>query len=168
MSMTVSVTDTSATRTVASWNEAIAEEIIARHSGLEGPMLPVLNALQAEFGFIGEPAMRLVANRLNVSRAEVYGVVSFYHDYRTAPAGRHSLKICRAEACQAMGAEAHASALLERLGLDWGGTTPDGRLTVEPVYCLGLCACAPSAMLDDEPHARLDAQALEALAMAAS
>jgi formate dehydrogenase subunit gamma len=150
------------------WNDAVAQNIVDQYIGLEGPMLPVLHAIQAEFGYISDDAMRLVARRLNVTRAEVYGVVSFYHDFRREPAGRHQLKICRAEACQAMGGEAHAAALLERLGLDWGGTTPDGRLAVEPIYCLGLCACAPSAMLDGAPHARLDAQALENLAMAAA
>jgi formate dehydrogenase subunit gamma len=148
------------------WNQSDAEAIIAAHEALEGPMLPILHALQAEFGFISEAAMRLVAARLNVTRAEVYGVVSFYHDFRRQAAGRHVLKLCRAEACQAMGGEGAAAALLARLGLEWGGTTPDGRLTVEPVYCLGLCACAPSAMLDDEVHGRLDAAALENLAMA--
>lgn len=147
-----------------SWSAERAEEIIARHQAMKGPMLPILHALQEAFGFINEDAMRLVAQRLNVTRAEVYGVVSFYHDFRQAPAGRHVLKICRAEACQSMGGEAHASALLQSLGLGWGETTPDGRLTVEPVYCLGLCACAPNAMLDGEPRARLDAQALQSLA----
>jgi formate dehydrogenase subunit gamma len=143
------------------FNEALCLEIIARHEGRAGPMLPVLHDIQAAFGFIPEAAMRLVAQRLNVTRAEVYGVVTFY------PAGRRHLKICRAEACQAMGGAAMADAVLGRLGLDWGGTTPDGRLTVEPVYCLGLCACAPSAMLDDEPYARLTAESLTALALEA-
>jgi formate dehydrogenase subunit gamma len=147
-----------------SWDPGRAGEMIDHHAGLEGPLLPILHALQAEFGFISEAAMRLVAQRLNLSRAEVYGVVSFYHDFRQEPAGHHVLKICRAEACQAMGGAAQAEALLSRLGLGWGGTTPDGRLTVEPVYCLGLCACAPSALLDGTPHARLDAEALQALA----
>lgn len=149
------------------WNQQTAENIIAAHAHLEGPLLPILHALQHEFGFISESAMRLVATGLNITRAEVYGVVSFYHDYRQEPAGRHVLKLCRAEACQSMGAEGNAAALLKRLGLDWGGTTPDGRLTVEPIYCLGLCACAPSAMLDGQVHARLDAASLEALAMEA-
>lgn len=149
------------------WNQQTAEAIIAAHLPLEAPLLPVLHALQEEFGFISEASMRLVATSLNITRAEVYGVVSFYHDYRQEPAGRHVLKLCRAEACQSMGGEANAAALLARLGLDWGGTTPDGRLTIEPIYCLGLCACAPSAMLDDQLHARLDATSLEALAMAA-
>jgi formate dehydrogenase subunit gamma len=150
------------------WNENSASDIIAAHADREGPMLPILHALQAEFGYISEAAMRLVAARLNVSRAEVYGVVSFYHDFRQSPAGRHVLKICRAEACQAMGAEAQAARLLETLGLDWGGTTPDGRLTVEPIYCLGLCACAPSAQLDGEVHGRLDEAALASLAAEAA
>lgn len=151
-----------------SWDESEAEQIIAAHAGREGPMLPILHDLQAAFGFISEAAMRLVAARLNVTRADVYGVVSFYHDYRQEKPGRHVLKICRAEACQAMGGEANAAKLLDRLGLDWGATTPDGRLTVEPVYCLGLCACAPSAILDDDVHGRLDAAALETLAMSAA
>jgi formate dehydrogenase subunit gamma len=150
------------------WDPVAAAAIIEAHAKLEGPMLPVLHGLQRAFGFISEDAMQLVAQRLNVTRAEVYGVVSFYHDFRTEPPGRHMLKICRAEACQAMDGERHAEALLERLGLDWGGTTPDGRLTVEPVYCLGLCACAPSALLDEEVHGRLDAKALEALALGAA
>lgn len=146
------------------WNLAIAEDIITAHEASEGPMLPILHALQAAFGHIPDEAVRLVAARLNLTRAEVHGVVSFYHDFRREPAGRHVLKLCRAEACQSMGAEANATHLLRRLGLGWGETTADGRLTVEAVYCLGLCACAPSAMFDDAPHGRLDAQSLEALA----
>ncbi|HVE21910.1 MAG TPA: formate dehydrogenase subunit gamma [Acidocella sp.] len=146
------------------WNETETNALIDAHLGQEGPMLPILHALQAAFGYISEPAMRLVAQRLNVTRAEVYGVASFYHDFRLAPQGRHQMKICRAEACQSMGGETQARAFLAALGLEWGGTTPDGRLTVEPVYCLGLCACAPSAMLDGEPHARMDLEGLKALA----
>ncbi|MDE8349600.1 MAG: formate dehydrogenase subunit gamma [Acidocella sp.] len=129
--------------------------------------MTILHAIQEEFGFISEDAMRQIALRLNITRAEVYGVVSFYHDYRTQPVGRHVLKLCRAEACQSMGGDTNAAALLARLGVDWGGTTADGRLTVEPVYCLGLCACAPSAMLDGALHARLDAAGLENLAQEA-
>ena len=125
-------------------------------------MLPILHAIQEEFGFISEAAMRLVAAKLNVTRAEVYGVVTFYHDFRQEPAGPHVLKICRAEACQSMGGAEQADALLTRLGIEWGGTTPDG-LTVEPVYCLGLCACAPSAMLDGTLHGRVDGERLEEL-----
>lgn len=146
------------------WDASRAADIIAQYLPLEGPMLPILHALQEEFGYINEDSIRLVAQTLNVSRAEVYGVVSFYHDFRQEPHGRHVLKICRAEACQSMGSEAQAQKFLEKLNLEWGGTTPDGRLTVESVYCLGLCACAPSAMLDGDLHARVDLQGLEALA----
>ncbi|MDE8347748.1 MAG: NAD(P)H-dependent oxidoreductase subunit E [Acidocella sp.] len=150
------------------WDEATANHIIDRHIAAEGPALPILNDLQAEFGCISERAMRLLASRLNVTRAEIYGIVTFYHDYRLAPHGQHVLKLCRAEACQSMGAEGLSAALLSRLGLSWGDTTADGRLTVEPVYCLGLCATAPSALLDGEPHGRLDHTVLHALAGLAS
>jgi formate dehydrogenase subunit gamma len=148
---------------VRGWDSGKAEAIITANLPAEGALLPILHEIQAEFGHIPEDAVRLVAARLNLSRAEVHGVVSFYHDFRHAPAGRHVLKLCRAEACQAMGSEANAKALLQRLGLGWGETSQDGRLTVEPVYCLGLCACAPSAMLDDELHGRLDTAGLDAL-----
>jgi formate dehydrogenase subunit gamma len=106
----------------------------------------------------------LIADALNLTRAEVHGVVSFYHDFRDKPAGRHVLKLCRAEACQSMNGEALARQVLDRFGLDWGDTTPDGRVTVEATYCLGLCACAPSAMLDGEPMARLTPQSVDEIA----
>ena len=135
----------------AAWDEAEATDIIRRHDGREGAMLPILHDLQAVFGCVPPAAVRLVADALNLTRAEVHGVVSFYHDFREQPAGRHVLKLCRAEACQSMDGERIARELLDRLGVEWGDTTPDGRLTVEATYCLGLCACAPSAMLDGEP-----------------
>lgn len=140
----------------AAWNEAEATGIIRRHGGREGAMLPILHDLQAAFGCISPAAVRLVAHELNLTRAEVHGVVSFYHDFRDQPAGRHVLKFCRAEACQSMNGEALAQEMLKRFGLDWGETTPDGHLTIEATYCLGLCACAPSAMLDGQPIARLN------------
>jgi formate dehydrogenase subunit gamma len=139
----------------AAWDEAEAKEIIRRHDGREGSMLPILHDLQSVFGCVPPAAVRLVADALNLTRAEVHGVVSFYHDFREQPAGRHVLKLCRAEACQSMDGERLARAFLDRLCIEWGDTTPDGRLTVEATYCLGLCACAPSAMLDGEPIARL-------------
>jgi formate dehydrogenase subunit gamma len=139
----------------AAWDEAEATNIIRRHDGREGAMLPILHDLQAVFGCVPPAAVRLVADALNLTRAEVHGVVSFYHDFREQPAGQHVLKLCRAEACQSMDGERIARAFLDRLGVDWGDTTADGRLTVEATYCLGLCACAPSAMLDGEPIARL-------------
>lgn len=145
----------------AAWDEAEAREIIRRHDGREGAMLPILHDLQAVFGCVPPAAVRLVADALNLTRAEVHGVVSFYHDFREQPAGRHVLKLCRAEACQSMDSERLAREVLDRLGLEWGDTTPDGRLTVEATYCLGLCACAPSAMLDGEPVARLTPASLQ-------
>ena len=136
--------------------------ILAEHQHLEGPLLPILHALQDTYGHIPEMAGPLICAALNISKAELHGVVSFYHDFREAPAGRHVLKICRAEACKAMGGDALAEAILKHLRLDWHGTTPNGTLTVEPVYCLGLCACAPAVMLDNRPHARMDAPRLRA------
>jgi formate dehydrogenase subunit gamma len=135
---------------------AIIED--CRH--LEGPMLPILHKVQAEFGFIPESAKQVIAQALNLSRAEVHGVVSFYHDFRSHPAGRHTLKLCRAEACQAMGSEDLAEGVKARLGIDWHQTTPDGAVTLEPVFCLGLCASAPAAMLDGEVYGRLDEHCL--------
>jgi formate dehydrogenase subunit gamma len=149
------------------WNIALAETIIEPLLALEGPLLPILHAFRYAFGHVPEAAVPLIATRLNLSRAEVHGVVSFYHDFRTAPVGRRGLKICQAEACRSLGAVEYAASLLAQLGLRPGETTADGRLTIEPVYCLGLCATAPAAMLDGEPHGRLDAEALTALAAAA-
>ena len=108
-------------------------------------------------------AIPLVATATNLSKAEIHGVVTFYHDFRAAPAGRHVLKLCRAEACQSVGAVALADHARRCLGIDWHGTTPDGRVTLEPVFCLGLCACGPAALVDDEPAARLDATGLDRL-----
>nr|WP_228872749.1 formate dehydrogenase subunit gamma [Roseibium aggregatum] len=122
---------------------------------LEGPLLPMLHGLQSEFGYVPQAAVELIAEALNLSKAEVHGVISFYHDFRKAPAGRHVVKICRAEACQAVGGEALGEAVLAKLGLDWHGTTRNGAVTLEPVYCLGLCACAPAAMVDGKVIGRV-------------
>src|SRR6476646_1530813 len=122
------------------WDAEIAAALIASRRHLDGAMLPILHALQEEFGYIDREAIPLVAEALNVSRAEVHGVVSFYHDFRTQPAGRHVFKLCRAEACQSMGCEALVEHLAAEHGISMGETTPDGRLTVEAVYCLGNCA----------------------------
>lgn len=140
------------------------QAIIARHAGSEGPLLPILHDVQAEWGMIPEAAQPIIGMALGMSRAEVYGVVSFYHDFREAPAGRHVLRLCRAEACQSMGADALAEQVRAALGLDWHETTADGRLTLEPVFCLGLCACAPSAQLDDRLIGRATAQRVVAMA----
>lgn len=146
----------------APWSEARARKIVGEHRDVEGPLLPILHALQAAFGCVPAGAVPLLAETLNLSRAEVHGVVSFYHDFRDAPAGRRVVRLCRAEACQSMGGEAVAASLLDRLGLTWGGTTGDGELTVEPVYCLGLCAVAPAGLVDGAPVGRLDTDRLAA------
>lgn len=137
--------------------------IIASHAGLEGPLLPLLHALQEEFGYVPSEAHGPICDALNISKAELHGVISFYHDFRDAPAGRHVVKICRAEACQSMGGAALAESVLAKLGLDWHGTTRNGAVTIEPVYCLGLCACAPAAMVDDRVVGRVDAAKLDKL-----
>jgi len=139
------------------WNEDRARATIAPHAAAPGGLLPALHALQAEFGFVPKPAIVLLAQAFNLTRAEVFGVASFYHDFRLdRPAGAHVLKLCRAEACQAVGAERVARAAQAQLRLGWGETRADGAWTLQPVYCLGLCASGPSAMLDDEPIGRLD------------
>jgi formate dehydrogenase subunit gamma len=145
------------------WDAERAARIISENKRHEGPTLPILHALQEAFGHVPAAAVRMVAEALNLSRAEVHGVVTFYHDFRSEPPGRHVLKLCRAEACQAAGGDALAAAAQSRLGIDIGHTTPDGRVTLEAVYCLGLCATAPSAMLDDRVVGRLDEPRLAAL-----
>ena len=137
--------------------------IVERYRDAEGGLLPALRDIQNTFGHISDAAKRQCAEVFNLSRAEVHGVASFYHDFRSNPSGRHVLKICRAEACQSVGANALAQSTLERLGIDWNGTTSDGNLTVEPVYCLGLCACGPAAMLDGKVAGRLDTTRMNAL-----
>ncbi|MGN6771866.1 MAG: formate dehydrogenase subunit gamma [Rhizobiaceae bacterium] len=133
-----------------------ATSIVEEMKKLEGPLLPILHEIQEEFGYVPQEALPVIAKALNLSRADVYGVVSFYHDYRDQPAGRHVLKVCRAESCQAMGGDEMADRLREALGIDWHGTSEDGAVILEPVYCLGLCACSPTAMLDGEVIGRLD------------
>ena len=135
-------------------------DVVTPLTALEGPLLPMLHAIQAEWGHVPQAAVPVLADVLNLGRAEVHGVISFYHDFRDHPAGRHILKICRAEACQSMGGAAMAAGVLDRLGVDWHGTTADGAVTVEPVYCLGLCACGPAAMLDGQLMGRVDGDRL--------
>lgn len=136
--------------------------LIRTETHREGPLLPILHAIQAAYGHIPEMAHQVIADNLGLTRAEVHGVVSFYHDFRSAPAGRHVVKICRAEACQSVGANALTDTVLSKLGLDAHGTTRDGRITVEAVYCLGLCACGPAAMIDGRVMGRADAAKITA------
>lgn len=145
------------------WSETRTREIVAVHEAIEGPLLPILHAVQGAFGYVPEAAVPVIADALNLSRAEVYGVVTFYHDFRREPAGRHVLKMCRAEACQAMGGERLVEHAESRLGAGCGETSADGRVTLEPVYCLGLCATAPSAMIDGKLVGRLDEKKLDVL-----
>lgn len=145
------------------WDEKRGAEIIAEHAKQEGATLVILHALQEAFGYVPEAAIPMVAQALNLSRAEVHGVFTFYHDFRHKPAGRHVLKLCRAEACQAAGGDALAARAESKLGVSLGHTTADDRVTLEPIYCLGLCATAPSAMLDGRLIGRLDEKRLDAL-----
>ncbi len=143
---------------------ARAAAIIEELKDLEGPLLPILHGIQEAFGHVPAETLPVIAEALNISKAEVHGVVTFYHDYRKQPAGRHVLKLCQAEACQSMGSDAIAAKMTQLLGIGFHETAKDGSVTLEPVYCLGLCACAPSAMLDGEVIGRLDDEALEAIA----
>jgi formate dehydrogenase subunit gamma len=145
------------------WDADRGAEIIVEHNHLEGATLVILHALQEAFGYVPEPAIPMVAEALNLSRAEVHGVFTFYHDFRHKPAGRHVLKLCRAEACQAAGSDALTARTEARLGIAIGNTTADERVTLEPIYCLGLCATAPSAMLDGRLVGRLDEARIDAL-----
>lgn len=138
--------------------------IVAHRSAMAGPLLPILHEVQEELGYLPAEVVPVIAEGLNLSRAEVHGVITYYHHFRTEPAGRHVLQLCRAESCQSRGSEALWHAACSRIGVGAeGGTSSDGGMTIEPVYCLGLCAMSPSAMLDGDPHARLDASRLDAL-----
>lgn len=131
-------------------------ELVDQHKDLPGALLPLLHAIQSEVGYVPDSAVATIAGGLNLSRAEVHGVISFYHDFKTQPVGRNTVQICRAEACQSMGSrllEAHAK---ETLGIDYHETTADGNITLEPVYCLGNCACSPSVRVNDDIVARVD------------
>jgi len=145
------------------WNPERAVEIVASRADMEGALLPILHALQAAFGCVPDAAVPIVAGALNLSRAEVHGVVTFYHDFRREPGGRHSIRLCRAEACQARGGDALAAHAEATLGVGMGGMTRDRRLSLAPVYCLGLCASGPAAMIDDQLFARLDAERFDEL-----
>lgn len=149
------------------WNQTTAQTLLeaqpAHHSGDQGNLIPALQALQAQFGYIDAEAVPMLAHHFNLSKAEVAGVISFYHDFRDHPAGRHVVKVCQAEACQAMGARdltKHAKAVL---GVDFHGTTPSHDFTLEPVYCLGNCACAPAVMVGEDVHGRVDGKRFDAI-----
>ncbi|KXU32225.1 ATP synthase subunit E [Sphingobium sp. 22B] len=145
-----------ATRLIEDWTRT--------HGRTRDRLLPLLHMLQEEIGFIDDAAIPAIATALNLSRADVHGVVTFYHDFRRTPAGRHVVKLCRAESCRARGAAAIEKAATDRLGVPMGKTRPDGQVTLEPVYCLGLCAVGPNALVDGRPVARIDVAALDRIA----
>jgi formate dehydrogenase subunit gamma len=135
--------------------QEIVDAAVDSNRGRIGALLPVLHDIQDKLGHVPPDAVPMIASALNLSRAEVHGVMSFYHDFRAEPAGEHTVHLCRAEACQAMGARALERHVQARLGIGFGETTPDGLFTLEPVYCLGNCACPPSIRINDEVHARV-------------
>ncbi len=139
----------------------VVDVIIAALRHLPGALLPMLHGIQDRLGFIPPAAIPRLADALNLSRAEVHGVVTFYHDFRVTPPGRHVVRLCRAEACQAMGCARLEDRLRERFDLDFHRTTPDGALTLEPVYCLGNCAASPSIQIDGELRGRVTPERLE-------
>jgi formate dehydrogenase subunit gamma len=145
------------------WDPDLAIRVVGEHSAREGALLPVLHALRERFGYIDKAAIPLVAEALNLSKAEVYGVVSFYHDFRLDPADADVLKICRAESCQSMGCEALVAHLAAAHGVEPDKPRPGAPLHVETVYCLGNCALSPAALLNGDPIGRLDAARIDAI-----
>lgn len=147
----------------ASDARAVVLDVLARHADEPGPLLPILHDVQDALGYIPQHLVPEIATALNLSRAEVHGVITYYHHFRAEPVGRHVVQICRAESCQAMGAEALLAHAQAQLGCAVHGTSKDGAFTLEPVYCLGLCASSPAMMLGDEPHARVTPKRFDAL-----
>ena len=143
--------------------QEIVESAVEPHRGRIGPLLPVLHAIQNTLGYVPPDAVPMIARALNLSRAEVHGVISFYHDFRTTAPGEHTVHLCRAEACQAMGAEELERHVRARLGIEFGETTRDGLFTLEPVYCLGNCACSPSIRVNDDIHGRVSPKIFDRL-----
>ena len=139
------------------------EEILNAHKGMEGSLLPILHAVQAEFGYVPQEALPIIAKDLNISRAEAHGVMSFYHDFREKPAGRNVLKLCRAESCQSVGGDRVAAHAQKALGIDWHETTANGAVTLEPIFCLGLCACGPAAIFNGKVIGRVDEARIDAI-----
>ncbi|AUG40644.1 MULTISPECIES: formate dehydrogenase subunit gamma [Pseudomonas] len=141
----------------------LIHSVLEREKDTPGALLPILHAIQDGCGYIPDTAIPEIAHALNLSLAEVHGVISFYHDFRTTPPARHTLRLCRAESCQSRGAEHLAAQLREQLLLDDHGTTADGSINLRPVYCLGACACSPALELDGELHARITPERLRQL-----
>lgn len=145
----------------SSAEERRVRDIADSLAGTPGALMPVLHAVQRELGYLPTAAVAIVADVLNISRAEVHGVVTFYHLFRTTPPGKKTLYICRAEACQAVGARSLEQYAKQKLGIDYHDTTGDGSLSLEPVYCLGNCACSPAIMLDETVYGRVTPDRLD-------
>jgi len=139
----------------------VVDGIIAGHAGVPGPLLPILHAVQDSLGYIPAEAVARIAEGLNLSRADVHGVVSFYHHFRHHPPGRHVVQVCRAEACQAMQCEKTEDHAKQSLGVEYGGTSADGSFTLEAAYCLGNCAAAPSVMVGEKLYGRVTPERLD-------
>lgn len=137
--------------------------IIDRYANVPGGLMPLLHAVQHAFGHVPKNSVAAIAKGMNLSRAEVHGVISYYHDFSTVPRGKTTVHICRAEACQAVGARELETHARQSLGVDYGGTTEDGEYTLEPAYCLGNCACGPSVRIGDDIHARVSAERFDQL-----
>lgn len=145
------------------WDAERARSRIQELAHLPGALLPILHALQDDFGQIHKAAVPLIAEALNLSHAEVHGVITFYHDFHYTPHGKHVLKMCRAESCQSMGSESVIRHVEERLGVRLGSTTDDQLFTLEPVYCLGNCALSPAVMLDGKLYGRVSSDVADSL-----
>ncbi len=145
------------------WDKSAIEAIAQELKDQPGALLLILRRIQDEIGWIPEQSVGIIADALNLSRAEVHGVVTFYHDFRHHPPGRHVIRLCRAESCQAMGAVALARHIKDRLGIDFGQTTADGNITLAAVYCLGNCACSPAVTVDGDIHGRVSPGMLDVL-----
>lgn len=145
------------------WSAEEAARVIAEHSGARGPLLPVLHALQEEFGYVDSSAVPVVAKALNLSRADVHGVLTFYSDFRTTPPGRRRVGVCRGEACQSVGGRALAEHATSSLGVAFGGTTADGDVSLDQVFCLGLCSVAPAVLVDGRGVGRVDTETFDGL-----
>jgi formate dehydrogenase subunit gamma len=142
---------------------ATIEAIVRKHADRPGALLPLLHAIQDDLGYIPDDAVPIIARELNLSRADVHGVISFYHLFRTTKPGARTLYICRAEACQSMGSRALEDHVRGKLEIDFHETTADGKISLEPVYCLGNCACSPAVMIGETVYGRVSPELIDEL-----
>ncbi len=145
------------------YDKAAASEVIQEFGSAPEMLVQILNAFVEKFSYISEEAIRQIADEVNLSRADVHGVVSYYHDHRTSPAGKRMVRICQAESCQAMGSDALTAHAEKTLGLQMHSTSDDGEITLEPIYCLGNCACSPAVMIDNRVYGRVDSNRFDDL-----